>query len=152
MRINPIKTAGIILIILFACGYSFAQNRSPVKIEFDPNSKRIDLKTGKEIPNYSLAKRGSIRFYLGRLDKPDDFVSFYHDGVRRALISLLRRMEKVQPQFAIWRLRYKAGNKNTPRIHHLAVSFVPLTTPDNSPQKRVFLLLNDLKLIDWGDK
>ena len=133
----------------FLCITAFAQSNTPVKIAFDDNSKRIDLITGKATPDYKSAQRGSFQFFLYKLDKPNDYFEFYHDGVRQAKLETLRSMEKVQPQFAIWRLNYKNGGKNTPRIHHLAVSFVPLND-QNKPERRVYFLLNDLKLIDNG--
>ncbi|MBT4485224.1 MAG: hypothetical protein HOC71_16280 [Candidatus Latescibacteria bacterium] len=145
------KIMGIVTIIsILSCAVSLAQDKSPVRISFDKDSRRIDLITGRELPGYKLAERGSFRFFLGRLDKPDRFVNFFHDGVRKAEIKSLRSIEKVQSQFAVWRLNYKSGSKNTPRIHHLAVSFVPLSPSDGEPERRVYLLLNDLELIDWG--
>ncbi|MCE5251459.1 hypothetical protein LLG96_14695 [bacterium] len=153
MRMNFMRcTACAALLVLIFCAAAFAQDKSPVRIAFDRNSKRIDLITERELPDYTLAERGSIRFFLGRLDQPDDFVNFTHDGVRKANISDLGMMEKVQAQFAIWRLRYKSGSKNTPRIQHLAVSFVPLSVSTKEPERRVYVLLNDLELIDWGNK
>lgn len=122
----------------------------PVKIAFDEKSKRIDLVSGRELPNYTLAQRGSIQFFLDRLDSPDSFFNFYHDGIRQGQIDSLNLIEKVQPQFDIWRIRYKKGGKNTPRIHHKAVSFIPLNPETNLPDRRVYVLLNDLKLIEWG--
>ena len=153
MRISLLKLAGIINIIFIITSInSFAQNESPVRIEFDINSKRTDLITGKKLPDYKFAKRGSIQFFLGRLDKPDYFVNYFHDGVRKADIKSLKSMEKVQPQFAVWRLNYKSGSKNTPRIHHLAVSFIPLSTSTKETERKIYILLNDLELIDWGDE
>jgi len=130
---------------------SLAADDKPVRIAFDKKAARIDLVTGKEIPSYTLAQRGSIQFFLGRLDEPDGFVNFTHDGFRKAEIKDLRMMEKVQGQFAIWRLRYRSGTKNTPRIQHLAVSFIPLSDDTKETQRRVYVLLNDLELIDWGE-
>lgn len=127
-----------------------AQDKLPVRIEFDQKSKRIDLITEKELPEYRFAQRGSIQFFLGRLDTPVDFVTFFHDGIRTAGIQSLSSMEKIQEKFAIWRLIYNSGSKNTPRIHDLAVSFIPLSLTTNKPERRVYLLLNDLRLIDWG--
>ena len=146
------KIAGFItLFIVLNCLSSFAQSEPSLRIEFDRKSKRIDLISGMKLPDYKLAKRGSIRFFLGRLDTPDDFLNFFHDGVRKVNIKDLKSIEKIQERFAVWRLTYKRGNKNTPRIHHLAVSFIPLSLSTKEPEKRVYLLLNDLKLIDWGD-
>ena len=130
---------------------SKADDDTPVKIAFDAKSPRNDLVTDRKLPDYTLAQRGSVRFFLGRLDEPLDYVTFFHDGVRTAKIEVLSLMEKVQPQFAIWRLRYKSGSKNTPRIHDLAVSFVPLSPETREPERRVYVLLKDLRLIDWGE-
>lgn len=126
-----------------------AADNPPVKIAFDEHSARRDLVTGMEVPNYTQAERGSIVFYLDRLDKPDTFFNFYHDGVNQAQIDQLWFIEKLQSQYDIWRLRYKDGGKNTPRIHHKAVSFIPLSS-SGQPERRVYVLMNDLKLIDWG--
>ena len=60
-------------------------------------------------------------------------------------------MEKVQGQFAIWRLTFSSGGINTPRIQHLAVSFIPLSRTSKEPEDRVYLLLDDLECIDWGE-
>ena len=140
------------LALLYFCFQtSLSADDKPVRIAFDKNAGRIDLITGKELPDYTLAERGSIQFFLGRLDEPDDFVNFTHDGFRKAQIKDLRMMEKVQGQFAIWRLRYRSGSKNTPRIQHLAVSFVPLSADTKETQRRVYVFLNDLELIDWGE-
>ena len=153
MRKYLLKSAGIVTIFyILSCTVSLAQDESPVRIAFDKDSKRIDLITGRELPDYKFAGRGSFQFFLGRLDKPDRFVNFFHDGIRKAEIKSLKSMEKVQPQFAVWRLNYRSGSKNTPRIHHLAVSFIPLSPSTGAPERRVYLLLNDLKLIDWGDE
>ncbi|MFC1692278.1 hypothetical protein ACFL1R_02095 [Candidatus Latescibacterota bacterium] len=152
MRSCFMKIAGMTAVIIVVTWMNaFAQDKTPVRIEFDENSGRVDLITGRELSDYTQAKRGSIRFFLGRLDKPDDFVDFFHDGVRQARISSLKSLEKVQGKFAIWRLRYKSGSKNTPRIHHLAVSFIPLSPKTGETERRVYVLLNDLKLIEWGN-
>jgi len=151
MHKRTVLFTGIIsALMVIICLHSFAQEETPVHIRFDKNSKRIDLITGRELPNYRDARRGSFQFFLGRLDTPDDFINYFHDGVRSATITSLASMEKVQPKFAIWRLRYKSGTKNTPRIHHLAVSFIPMSQKTGETERRVYLLLNDLELIDWG--
>ncbi|MFA6471663.1 MAG: hypothetical protein WCU00_06440 [Candidatus Latescibacterota bacterium] len=125
-------------------------SQTPVRIAFDEGSNRIDLLTGKQVPSYTMIERASIRFHLNRLNKADEFFQFFHDGIQRANLSSLASMEKVQPQFSIWRLRYRSGSKNTPRVHHLAVSFIPLSPVTGKPESRVHLMLDDLKLIDWG--
>jgi len=151
MRNNNVKIILIPLIIaLILLSSAIADEGTPVTIAFDSSSKRIDLLTERELPDYIRVERGSIRFFRGRLDQPEDYVTFFHDGVRTAKIADLQSIEKVQPQFAVWRLRYRSGSKNTPRIHDLAVSFVPLSPNTNKPERRVYVLLDDLSLIDWG--
>ena len=137
-------------LIVFAFAASAAETGDGhVRIEFDPGSGRTDCMDGRELPDYTAVQRGSIRFHLGRLDESDEFVSYFHDGVNSARISDLESMEKVQQQFAVWRLRYRSGSKNTPRIHHLAVSFVPISPASGEPEERVHVLLNELRLIRW---
>lgn len=151
VRITPVQAVVLLaLCITVSLAYAQTQNDSPVRIAFDEKSERIDLVTGKELPDYTYVRRGSIQFFLSRLDTPDDFVNFYHDGIRQGYKKDLASMEKVQEQFGIWRLRYKSGSKNTPRIHHLAVSFIPLSLESKEPERRVYLLLKDLTLIEWG--
>jgi hypothetical protein len=148
------KTILLILFILpvifgTAVESAFSQNEAAVWIAFDEKSERIDLITAEKLPNYTLAQRGSIQFFLDRLDTPDKTLTFYHDGVRNVEYDALLLIEKVQPEFSIWRLRYKNGSKNTPRIHHKAVSFIPVGA-NGKAGKRVHVLLNDLTLIKWG--
>ncbi|MFC1540922.1 hypothetical protein ACFL50_00575 [Candidatus Latescibacterota bacterium] len=149
------KTTILILLLLpILLGVSgeqvFSQNKSPVKIAFDENSERIDLITSNMLQNYTLAQRGSVRFFLDRLDTPDKTITFYHDGINNVSIDNLILIEKVQSEFSVWRLRYKNGTKNTPRIHHKAVSFIPIE-PNGKAGERVYVLLDDLKLIEWGE-
>ena len=136
--------------IVFSSSSIFGQADKKVTIAFDEKSLRIDLLTGEKLPNYSQVQQGSLQFFLDRLDTPDRSITFYHDGIQNVSIDNLSRIEKVQSQFSIWRLIYKRGTKNTPRIHHKAVSFIPLNAK-GEVQKRVYVLLDDLKLIDWGE-
>lgn len=151
MHKNNAKLFFSLVLLYFCFQTSLSADDKPVRIAFDKKAGRIDLVTAKELPDYTLAQGGSIQFFLGRLDEPDDFVNFTHDGFRKAQIKDLRMMEKVQGQFAIWRLRYRSGSKNTPRIQHLAVSFIPLSADTKETQRRVYIFLNDLELIDWGE-
>lgn len=146
-----LRLAGVAMTLVLLSTGAGAQTGNAVRIAFDEQAKRLDLRTGKTVPAATMVERESIRFYLGRLDRPDEFINFYHDGLRAAKITELERMEKVQPPFAIWRLRYKSGGKNTPRVQHQAVSFVPITG-DGKPGERVFVRLDDLKLIDWREQ
>ena len=152
-----LKIAGIAtVLIMVVCINSFAQSESPVRIEFDENSNRIDLITGKELSDYKHAQRGTLQFFLGRLDKPDDFIYYFHDGLNRVDIENMALMKKMQPQFAIWALVMKSGQgfqglhpPYMPRVHHLAVSFIPLNDKGET-ERRVYLLLDDLRLIEWS--
>ncbi len=152
MRRRMLRLAGVAAILVMMCGVVVdAQTKDAVRIAFDDQAKRVDLRTGKTIPLCTLAERGSIRFYLNRLDRADEFFHFYHDGLRTARITDLEQMEKVQPRFAIWRIRFASGGKNTPRVQHKAVSFIPVTA-EGKAGERVYLRLDDLKLIDWREQ
>ncbi len=146
----------VTFLIMAVCLNTFAQNTSPVMIEFDKNAKRIDLITGRVLPDYKYVQMGSVRFFLERLDKPEKFIHYFHDGRRTAEIKNLRSMEKFQKRYSMWRLRFNTGRGDSPqyipRIHTLAVSFIPLETSTKKAEKRVYVLLDDLKLIDWGKK
>ena len=142
--------ASLTLALLFCAAIPALSEDKPVTIAFDAKSKRMDMVTEIILPEYTQAQRGSIQFFFARLDSPDDFVNYTHDGIRKAEIKALRSMEKVQEQHAVWRLNYKGGGKNTPRIQHQAVSFIPINPDTGKPDRRVYLMLNDLTLIDWG--
>ena len=148
-----VKIALLLLLAGVFASSAPAQNSGGVGVVFDPQSPRLDLRTGKQVPAYTKAQTGSFQFFLGRLDKPDDFVYYFFDALRSVKIDDLARMEKDQAQFAIWNLVWKNGEGLHPpvgtRIQHLAVSFVPLTS-DGKPGERVYLLLNDLKKIEWA--
>jgi hypothetical protein len=64
-------------------------------------------------------------------------------------------MKKDQGQFAIWNLVWKTGRglhpAYGPRIHHFAVSFIPLDTATKKPGERVYVLLRDLTSIVWAE-
>jgi hypothetical protein len=148
-----LKIALALIIIGAFATAAQAQNVGGAGVVFDPRSPRLDLRTGKPVPAYTQAQQGSFRFFVGRLDKPDDFVYYFFDALRSVKVDDLARMEKDQAQFAIWNLVWKNGEGLHPpvgtRIQHLAVSFVPLTS-DGKPGERVYLLLNDLKRIEWA--
>ena len=139
----------VIMLCMLTSNAVFAQNESPVRIEFDENSKRIDIMTGKKLQAFQYVKRGSIQFYRDRLDTPDDFITFSHDGIIRARIKDMKSMEKTQKRFAVWTLKKWSGWKDPSPVHSLAVSFIPLSLSTKEPQDRVYLLLDDLKLINW---
>ena len=66
--------------IMMICMNAFAQNESPVRIEFDKSSKRIDMVTDRELPDYKYARRGSFQFFRGRLDKPEEVIDEFKAG------------------------------------------------------------------------
>ena len=150
----PAVTALAALFMLTMIVNCTAQETSPVRIEFERKSERIDIMTGKKLPDYTLAQQGSFQFFTGRLDEPDTFIYYFHDGRRSAEVADLASMKKDQGRFAIWNLVWKNGRglhpAYGPRIHHLAVSFIPLDTATKKPEKRVYLLLNDLREITWA--
>lgn len=151
-----------LVVLLFTTLYiplkaQVSSEASPVRISFDSESKRIDLLTGKETPAYEYAQRGSIQFFLWDINKPQNFITYMHDGIRTMKIADLTVMEKKQKQFAVWKIAPRTGGVNTPRIRELAVAFIPLSVQGTGSQKvfkpesRVYLRLNDLNLIEWGE-
>jgi len=155
MRCFKIVLAAAVCLYV-AAGFLVAGGENPVKIEFEKDAKRIDMVTGKKFPDYRLAVRGSFRFFSGRLDEPEDFVRYYHDGPRKAPVERLRSMEKFQRSHCLWRLRF-AGRPDspqyTPRVYSFAVSFIPLNNETKKPERRVYILLDELRMIDWeGDE
>ena len=87
---------------------------APVKIAFDSKSKRMDIVTETTLPDYTQAQRGSVQFFFARLDSPDSFVNYTHDGIRKAEIKALRTMEKVDDGLADFGFPIKAAAKT----HH----------------------------------
>lgn len=153
MRNHTGTLLALITLALALCSTTpVISEETPVKIAFDPDSKRMDIVTETTLPDYTQVQRGSIQFFFARLDSPDRFINYTHDGIRKAEIKALRSMKKVQEQHAVWRLNYKGGGKNSPRIQHQAVSFIPINTDTGKPDRRVYLMLNDLSLFDWGSE
>ena len=151
---KQILTSSILLSVMLVatCMMAVAQdNADPVKITFDEDSKRVDLVTGRELPNYTRAIRGSLRFHLDRLDSPAEFFNYEHDGTNKGSVTGFYYMEKVQPQFSVWRIVGLSGFKNSPRIHDKAVSFIPLSPTTNEPERKVYVLLDDLQKIEWKE-
>jgi len=149
IRNSLLVLAAVALAILSPMPSGAQDADGPVKIGFDPVKKPVDLVTDREIPAYTEAVRGSIRFHHLTLNEGDEFVKFTHDGIRTVNFSALAKMEKVQEKFAIWRLLYRSGSKNTPRIQQLAVSFVPITPGTKEAGRRVYVRLTDLSYIKW---
>ena len=140
-----------VVLVTAVCITILAQDQSPVRIVFDKNSQRIDLMTGKQIPDYTQAQRGSIQFYFGRLDTPETPRS----------MAFMRKA----PSLGHWLVGYSGrGGKNQsqspadvpseyPRsiyeIPYHAVSFIPLDKSGH-PQSKIYVLIEDLELIQWS--
>jgi len=144
-------------------GNARAADNAPVRISFDRRSARMDIVTGRILPNYTQAERGSIRFYNGRLDTPEEGFWYYFDG---------RRFQNIERTLFMRKLTYTgtwviagtrrwgdAGqndstvptahpNTNCEIFHH-AVSFVPINPRTGKPDDRVYVLVEDLELIQW---
>ncbi|MBN1290703.1 MAG: hypothetical protein JXB48_02605 [Candidatus Latescibacteria bacterium] len=138
---------------LAVCISAFAQDDAPVRISFDRNSERIDIKTGKKLPDYTQAQRGSIQFYRGRLDTPENGFCYFFDGRRFQDIDHLLFIRKL-PSIGCWAIATKGSNdeyssghpKQNCEIEHHAVSFIPLDK-NGKPQPKVYVLLEDLELL-----
>ena len=148
---------GISAILFMAVSFcSFAQNDKPVRIVFDMNSQRIDIVTGKQLPNYTQAQRGSFQFFNGRLDKPDNFFWYYFDGRRVQNIDNLAFIRNIK-SIGCWIIANK-GKENQPDAHpninreieHYAVSFIPLNTDTGKPEPRIYVMLEDIHMIQWA--
>ncbi len=143
-------------ILAFTCAIGSVRAQegpeNPVGLEFEPDAARIDMVTGTTVPAVSFAVRGSIEFYSGRLDSPEDFVRYYHDGPRTVPAANLRSMEKFKRSHSQWRLRMTTRRDSPqyiPRVYSLAVSFVPADEQGQPAGGRVHLPLDDLRLIEW---
>jgi len=155
MKVKFIHVAVLCLLSAYLyCPTALGQERTPVKKAIDEDSKRTDLITHKELPDYHSAQQGSFQFFTERLDQPEDYIRYFHDGKQTVTIDNLRSMEKFSNKHAQWRLNIKtrsASPQYIPRIHTFAVSFIPLNPSTGAPEQRVYLLLSDLKRIDWGE-
>ena len=150
--IRAVCFAALMVAPLYA---SAAENAEPVRIEFERSSKRIDIATGVELPDYTLAERGSFRFFSARLDTPEDYIRYYHDGPQTARITAIDVMEKFNARMSQWRVRFNTRNPSPqyiPRVYSLAVSFVPLDAGTKQPARRVYVLLDDLRKITWKEE
>ena len=150
------------VLILFICFNSLAKSESPVRIQFDENSKRIDIVTGKKLQKYTLAQRGSFQFFFGRLDTPEKGFWYFFDGRGFQNIENLALIRKMPPLggWAIiggggWRRtkdsKIQTNPMNICEIGHHAVSFIPLNPATKKPDQRVHLLLDDIYMIQWKD-
>jgi len=157
MQNTPLKIAVIAAFLIVAvCMNSFAQDDSPVRIKFDSNSERIDIATGKQLPDYTQAQRGSFRFYEGRLDSPTDHINYMFSTMVSSKIKDIVLMRKLHAQ-NVWGL---SGSGNiliyktvivADIVKEYSVSFIPLNPTNNKPEQRVYVLLKDLYLIQWAD-
>ena len=152
------------LILLMVCESAFSQNASPVRISFDKDSKRIDLVTGRTLPNYTQAQRGSLQFFYGRLDTPENGFWYFFDGRRFQSADRTLFIRKLKPS-RTWVIagtsrwgeadqtkgaKVPAAHPNTNcEIEHHAVSFIPLNPQTGKPESRAYVLLEDLELIQW---
>ena len=157
MQNNPLKIAVIAAFLIVAvCMISLAQNDSPVRIKFDSNSEKIDIATGKQLPDYTQARRGSLQFYEGRLDSPTDHINYMFSNMISSNIKDIVLMRKLHAQ-NVWGL---SGSGNilglkdiivADIVKEYSVSFIPLNPTTNKPEQRVYVLLEDLYLIQWAD-
>jgi len=158
LKKTVLKIAGIAsVLIMLGCMITFARSEDPVRIVFDKNSERIDIVTGRKLPDYKLAQRGSIRFFLGRLDTPEKGFWYFFDGRRYMSIENLVFIRKIA-SIGCWVIladsRGGAAPSGHPKenceiIHH-AVSFIPLNDK-GQPEQRVYVLLEDLDKIQWRE-
>ncbi len=145
-------------------GNSRAQDASPVRISFDRDSKRVDIVTGRNLPNYLLAERGSVQFFYGRLDSPENGFWYYFDGRRFQDIErtlFIRKLNSTDTWLIAGTSRWgepdQTKSATVPIAHpninceimHHAVSFIPLHPATGKPETRVHVLLEDLELIQW---
>jgi hypothetical protein len=125
---------------------------STVSIAFDTHSDRIDMVTGKKLPDYTQAQREGFQFYEGRLDSPTDHLSYMFSIVATIQINDILRMRKIHAQ-DIWAIT-NSNEKNTLLVSNLikvyAVSFIPINPETHKPDPRVFVLLEDLYCIQWA--
>ena len=151
-----------VVFIMSFCLDSFTQSETPVRIEFDKNSERIDLVTGEILPLYTQAQRGSFQFFNSRLDKPDKGFWYYFDGRRFQNVERVALIRKM-PSLGAWAILSSAGRYDNPddrtvrtnpisicEIEHHAVSFIPLNPDTHQPDRRVYLLIDDMYLIQWA--
>lgn len=159
MHKNLLYIAGIasVLTVIF-CTNSFAQNSnsSPVRILFDKNSQIIDFVTGKQLPEYSKALRGSFQFYDGRLDSPTDHINYMFSTMISSKVKDIVLMRKMHPQ-NVWAI---SGSGNilglkivivADIVKEYSVSFIPLNPLTQKPDRRAYVLLQDMYLIQWAD-
>ena len=145
------------VIAVASCSASFAQGEPPVRVVFDKDSPRIDIVSGHRLPDYTQAQRSSFQFFNGRLDKPDNGFWYYFDGRRFQGIDDLAFIRNVKSN-GCWIMGSRGRNGQIPttfpsqncEIEHHAVSFIPLNPSTGAPDPRVYILLDDIHLIQWA--
>ncbi|MFC1607688.1 hypothetical protein ACFL47_06910, partial [Candidatus Latescibacterota bacterium] len=159
MRKNlMINSAALLSFFLLIGTSSFAQesNTLPVRIIFDKNSKRIDIETGKQVPDYTYAQRGSFQFYDKRLDSPTDHINYMFATMISSKVKDIILMRKIHSQ-NVWAL---SGSGNilglksiivADIVKEYSVSFIPLNPVTHKPDHRVYVLLQDMYLIQWAE-
>ena len=147
------RIMAMILMITVFCTAAFGADEKPVGISFDPAKKPVDLITGASVSACTQAAGGSVQFFINRLTEPQDYVTYFKEGTNRIPINRMSKIVKTQEKWGIWR-PYSKGKEDgyplTQNIRTLAVSFIPLKA-DGTPDKRVYILLNDLNEINWGN-
>ncbi len=159
----PVTAVLIPILTLALAGSAFSQE-APVRISFDRDSKRMDFVTGQKLPDYTQAQRGSIQFFYGRLDKPEDGFWYFFDGRRFQSIertAFIRKVKSVGTWVIAGTSRWGETDRNddatVPTAHpntnceieHHAVSFIPLNPATHQPEQRVYVLLEDIELMQW---
>jgi hypothetical protein len=145
----------IAAISLLPCNkVSWAQkaDTTPVSIAFDIHSDRIDMMTGKKLPDYTQAQREGFQFFEGKRESITDHISYMFSIVTTVKITDILRMRKIHTQ-DIWGIT-DSSDKNTMLEANLikvyGVSFIPINPVTKKPDPRVYVLLEDMYLIQWA--
>lgn len=150
MRLFTVLIALVVCMVPFA--HTAEKDTAPVFIEFEKTAQHVDIATGLDIPDFTRAQRGSFQFFMERLDVPEDFIRYFHDGRQRANVSVIKSMEKFNARCSQWRVRFNTRGESPqyiPRVYSLAVSFIPIDAATGEARRRVYVLLDDLRKIDW---
>jgi len=154
--------AASFLLLAFFAGAVKAEEDAPVKVVFDTEAKRVDIKSGETLPNYTEAVRGSVEFFYSRLDKPEKGFWYFFDG--RAFqsiesLALIRNMPGLGGWAILgtrgWRGSSTGTVKTNPmsicEIGHHAVSFVPINPKTKKPDQRIYVKLDDIHMMQWHE-
>lgn len=131
---------------------------TPVRIVFDRNSRRIDILTGRQVPDYNQALRGSIRFLEGKLDTQVEKINYMFASMVHVNIENLILMRKLYDP-KIWALVSKSRGTiegldpvmSADVVKIYAVSFIPLNPSTKQPDARVHVMLDDMYCIQWEE-